>query len=505
MIGLANYLGESARRWPERTAVVDGSGQTLSYSDLDRLASAVTAHLRALGIGPGDRVGFLLPKRCEVLAVMFGALRAGAAYVPLNREAGEGKLRKVVDDAAMRTIFVDDEGHHRLRTAGIGTDTVVLPPTAADSATAFAASLRDGGVADVPDPGPDDLAYLLYTSGSTGTPKGVRISHGNAVSFVEWAATQFAITEQDRIAGHAPLHFDLSVFDVFAGVRCGAALHLVPEQVAVDPRVLPTFITENRITVWYAAPSVLGMTADRLRRGEPGPPDLRLVLFAGEVFPVDRLRALTRAWPDPEYYNLYGPTETNVCTFARIPLPVPDDRTDPYPIGDACPHCAVMVVDDDLRPVSSGESGTLCVAGPSVTSGYWGTTAHSRFFDHAGQRWYLTGDIVRESPDGLVFLGRRDRMVKRRGHRIELDEVEHALRRNPAVSEAAVVADSAQAATITAFVVARSPVTQIGLRTHCRTELGAHSTPDRFVIVDHLPLTSTGKTDYQGLNLRCTD
>jgi amino acid adenylation domain-containing protein len=506
---LETYLDHAVSRWPDRIAVVDSTGQALTYGQLHDLAEKVCAFLTAHGVGPGDLVGFMMAKRCEVVALMFGTMQAGAGYVPLDRDAGTGRIRQILGDCGVRMLFTDEGALTRLHAAGLpgcGVATVVLPAAHPGSSTQLADALRTADPADPATSRPigDDMAYLLYTSGSTGIPKGVRVSHGNAINFVEWASVQFGITAEDRLAGHAPLHFDLSVFDVFATVRGGATLYLLAEDLAADPRRIPHFLARHHITVWYSTPSILGMIAERAPAAATN--RLRLVLFAGEVFPVAKLRRLSRLWPHPAYYNLYGPTETNVCTFARIPTPIPDDRTEPYPIGHPCGHCAVMVVDEWNHPVPEGQPGLLCVAGPSVVSGYWGIDHDPHFFHHHGRRWYHTGDVVRPSADGFIFCGRRDRMVKRRGHRIELDELEYALARCPDVTGAAVIADTTQpSAIITAFVVTNgAPVTEIGLRSFCRAELGPHLIPDRFIRLEALPLTSTGKTDYQRLRQTCS-
>lgn len=503
------YLDRAASQWSDHTAVVDSTGQALTYSQLHNLADKVGAFLTTRGFGPGDLIAFMMAKRCEAIGLMFGTMKVGAGYVPLDRNAGPGRIRQILGDCGVRVLFADEEALAQLQARGLpghGITTVVLPTAGPGSATRWADALPTADSTNLTGPAPigDDLAYLLYTSGSTGMPKGVKVSHGNAISFVEWASVQFNITTEDRIAGHAPLHFDLSVFDVFATVRSGATLYLLAEDVAADPRRILDFLARHHITVWYSAPSILGMIAERAPATTNN--RLRLVLFAGEVFPVAKLRRLTRLWPRPAYYNLYGPTETNVCTFARIPTPVPDDRTEPYPIGHPCSHCAVMVVDECNRPVPEGQSGLLCVAGPSVVSGYWRVDHDPRFFHHDGRRWYQTGDVVWPSADGFLFCGRRDRMIKRRGYRIELDELQHTLVRCPDVTDAAVIADTTQpSAIITAFVVTNgAPVTQIGLRSFCRAELGPHLIPDRFIYLDALPHTSTGKIDYQRLQQACS-
>jgi acyl-coenzyme A synthetase/AMP-(fatty) acid ligase len=231
------------------------------------------------------------------------------------------------------------------------------------------------------------------------------------------------------------------------------------------------------------------------------------VLFAGEVFPAKHLRELTKLWPNPEYYNLYGPTETNVCTYSRIPLPVPEERTEPYPIGWPCSHCKAQVLDEQGHsPVEKGNEGILYIAGESVFQGYWGraeeNTTVFRFRD--GERWYSTGDVVREDPElGFIYVGRRDRMVKRRGYRIELNDIECALYRHAAIREAGVIAAESESGDIRiiAAVVAgtESKPDILQMKMFVAKELPAYMSPDVFVFMTNLPRTSTDKIDYQTL------
>ena len=233
---------------------------------------------------------------------------------------------------------------------------------------------------------------------------------------------------------------------------------------------------------------------------------LRLVLFAGEVFPVKHLRTVQRQWPDATFYNLYGPTETNVCTFARIPENIPDTRDTPYPIGHVCEHCRAMVLDDGQAELPRGKEGLLHISGSSVFSGYWNrpTETSKAFVIRRGARWYNTGDVVRWDHDGFVYVGRNDRMVKRRGYRIELGEIERALYLHRNLREAAVVsvADGGTVLEIIAFLSCQNSEKPsiIELKTFCKARLPAYMIPDRFVVLDRLPRTSTDKVDYQTLN-----
>jgi amino acid adenylation domain-containing protein len=351
-----------------------------------------------------------------------------------------------------------------------------------------------------------DLAYILYTSGSTGIPKGVMLTHENASSFVEWCSSVFEPVEDDRFSSHAPFHFDLSVLDIYVAIKHGARVYLISEALGRNPKDLARFIGASRLTVWYSTPSILTLLLQHGNLQAHDVSSLRLVLFAGEVFPVKHLRALQRLWPAPVYYNLYGPTETNVCTFARIPEWIPDDRDLPFPIGFPCEHCRALVLDERAAVVPPGSDGLLYISGPSVFSGYWNRSAENAAAFHVrdGVRWYNTGDVVRwEDAGGYTYVGRRDRMVKRHGYRIELGEIERALYAHADVREAAAIAvpDAEAGVRIVAFLAThggRGP-SIVELKTFCAKRLPAYMSPDRFVRLDQLPKTSTDKIDYRAL------
>jgi amino acid adenylation domain-containing protein len=495
VLHLASYLEQAARRWADRVAVVDVDGSELSYAELNQRADRAAGMLASRGVAPGDRVGVVLPKSAAALCAMFGAMKIRAAYVPVDWTAPTARIRTVLSDCAVRAVFV----HEDRREVAEGFDTTIV---------AGVDDLFSHAPADPPaGRDPEDLAYLLYTSGSTGTPKGVMLTQRNATSFVEWCSEVFSPEPQDCFSSHAPFHFDLSILDIYVALKHGAKLCLVPEDLGKNPRDLARFIAERRISVWYSTPSILSLLAEfgGLSRGDFSA--LRLVLFAGEVFPVKHLKRLTELWPAPVYYNLYGPTETNVCTYARIPLPIPVERAEPYPIGAPCSHCKAMVLDDEGEPVACGAEGLLYIAGPSVCTGYWRRTRETaeRFREIGGTPWYNTGDVVREeSGNGFVYVGRRDRMVKRRGYRIELGDVESALYRHPQVREAAVLAmpDSESGVKILAYLALErgdAHPSVIALKRFCHDVLPDYMIPDLFLFREALPHTSTNKLDYQSL------
>ena len=353
----------------------------------------------------------------------------------------------------------------------------------------------------------EDPLFILYTSGSTGKPKGVMLSHLNARSFVDWCSRAFEPRPEDRFSSHAPFHFDLSILDIYVPLKHGATLCLIGEEPGKEPVGLAKLIADRRITVWYSAPSILSMLSQFGKLPTLDLSALRMVLFAGEVFPVVHLRSLKRQLPQPRYFNLYGPTETNVCTWYEVPTgPVSDGRTEPFPIGKVCPHLRSRVVDTEGRDVvDPGGEGELCIAGDHVMRGYWNLPEQSaRAFLPGEGRWYRTGDLVVREPDGnLRSVGRRDRMIKKQGYRVELGEIEACLYRHPAVREAAVVAtpDEALGMKVWAHLAARDGgrISLIELKRFCSEHLPLYMVPDVFRFHAALPKTSTDKLDYQSL------
>jgi len=339
------------------------------------------------------------------------------------------------------------------------------------------------------------------------------LSHRHALTFIDWAHDCFALSGADRVSSHAPLHFDLSIFDIFATVKAGATLVLVPDELSAFPPRLAQFIHGEGLTVWYSVPSALTMLVTRGGLGELPLDPLRLVLFAGEVFPLKYLQMLQKAAPGARLYNLYGPTETNVCTYFEAPKDL-SDMGSSLPIGRACANIEVFAVTDDGKRAGLGEEGELLVRGSALLTGYWNRpeqTARSLrqnpLHDAFPDPVYATGDIVRLEPDGNYRLvGRRDHMIKSRGYRIELGEVESVLYRHPQIAEAAVVAipDDEIGNRLVAVVAAHpgADVSEGTLKRHCGGFLPHYMVPERILLERELPKTSTGKADRQAVQRR---
>ena len=513
---LTALFARAASARPAHVAVEEIPQAAITYGELDAMTRLAAARLAALGVQPGDRVGIALPKTIDSVAAILAVLRAGAAYVPVDPDGPPARAAWIFADCTVRAVFVEASAAESLATelAQLGASPRLVALASAGCGAGVRAWLATEPVARAGesvrpacDPSPDALAYILYTSGSTGRPKGVMLTHRNAMCFVDWCAAEFGPRPEDRFSSHAPFHFDLSTFDLYLPMTCGSTVVLFGSKLGKEPIGLAQAIAAARISVWYSTPAILSILAQYGRMQAHDYGALRQVHFAGEVFPVKHLRTLKTLWPAPDYFNLYGPTETNVCTWYRIPGDIEADRTEPYPIGRACPHYTARVIGPDGRDAPPGEEGELCLAGPGVMQGYWNLPENNaRVFltDATGIRWYRTGDVVIEDEKGdFLFVGRRDRMVKRRGYRIELGEIEAGLYQHPALREVAVIArpDSEQGTRITAVLACREGARPsiIELKRFCAEHLPASMVPDNFAFRDTLPKTSTDKIDYQTL------
>ena len=423
------FFEERAAAKPEALAVVYGD-ERVSYGELERLANRVAGRLRALGVGPEQRVALCDERSVEMLAGILGILKAGAGYVPLDPTYPRERLAFLLADSRAGVLLVRER---------------LLPVLPEHGARVL---LLDSAVEGQEEAKPSrlamagNLAYVIYTSGSTGRPKGVQISHGNLVH---------SILARHRYYGEPGRHlllpsfsFDSSVAEIF-GVLCfGGTLVVPPEGAQREPRLLARLVAEHRITVLLGLPSMHGLL---LLEAEAGQLDsLRAVIVAGEVCPRELVARHRQALPSARLYNEYGPTEGTVWSTVFECTADQDDRG-PVPIGRAIDNVEVYLLHSRLGPVPAGVPGEIFLGGAGLSRGYLDhpeLTAErflpSAFGSEAGSRLYRTGDLARRRADGEIeFLGRVDEQVKIRGYRVELGEIEALLESHPAVQQAAVV------------------------------------------------------------------
>ncbi|MGK5496582.1 amino acid adenylation domain-containing protein [Streptomyces sp. URMC 125] len=477
-------------RFGDRVALVDHV-ESLTYRRLDSEVTALAGELAGLGVGPGSRVGIPAPRSRAAVTAIHAVLRTGAVAAPLD----------VSDPPVRLARAVRGSGLHFLLTT--------VPARAAEVAEflrmpAEVAAVGDLALVPVSAERADGLApgggYIFSTSGSTGTPKGVLLSHGAVLHFARWAADTLGLTPEDRVGAQAALTFDLSTFDLFSSVLAGAAVHLVPEGLTTFPAEVARWLCEQEISVLYAVPTLYRLLRRTGLLTARTAPALRRFAFAGEPLPPDLLAWYRTEFPRASCHNLYGPTETNVCTAEHF---APGSRVEgAVPIGRAIDGVRTVLLGPDGAPARRGE---LYVAGPTLLRGYLvdgelqDPTREVVFADGVPRRAYPTGDEAEAGDDGRLFLlGRSDDQVKRNGHRIDLRDVENALRESVAPDACAVVAKrGAHEGEIWAYVVGAESERQVmaGLV----GVLPRRMLPDRIVLTDRLPVSGHGKVDRREL------
>jgi amino acid adenylation domain-containing protein len=516
---LQHAVTAQAQARPEATALVF-KGARMTYGALEETSNRLARLLADVGCRRGDRVGLLMPKSSLAIAAILGTLKADAIYVPMDPASPAARQARVLEIADCHVILVAGAvGPMLLEALGIASlqqrpligwlDGAIAPAT--DPAPDF--TLRD--LAAVPATLPAtantdrDLSHILFTSGSTGAPKGVMLTHASIVHFIEWAGKYFGIAHTDRVSQHPPLRFDVSTFDIFGALWAGAELHIVPPELNVLPHKLAAFIRESRLTQWFSVPSVLNLMANFDVVQQDDFPALRRVLFAGEPLPTPTLIHWMRRLPHAHFTNLYGPTETTISSSYYTLPRCPSDPRGTIPIGTACDGEELLLLDDELRPVATGEIGNLYIRGAGLSPGYWRDLEKTRgvFIPCPGgagplDRIYKTGDLARRDAAGLVyFVGRADTQIKSRGYRIELGEIESALQALPQLRESAIVAIQSGGfegwQICCAYVPAAGDgVSLEGLRNALADLLPAYMLPTRWMRYDDaLPKNESGKID----------
>ncbi|WP_258527923.1 non-ribosomal peptide synthetase [Streptomyces sp. NBRC 110611] len=504
--GLPALVAWHAQRSPHALAVADGD-RTLTYAQLDAAARALARYLRRHGVRQGDAVALLMARSARTVVAQLALWRAGAVCVPLDPAHPRPRSEALAADAGVSLTVGDGK---LLESAAPAGATLALPdePPAdvflADdeplTAEAPAAEAPAAGPASAAEPDRDTAAFIMFTSGSTGRPKGVAVAH-RAIAELVTDPAYVTLTARDRVLFHSPMTFDASTFEVWSALANGAAVVVC----AVERPSLEDLAQQaerHGVTVAFFTTALFHQLAVRHSRLFAL---LRTVVVGGEALAAHHAREVLRAFPWLELVNGYGPTETT--TFATAHRVTDADCDGQVPIGLPIAGASVYVVDDSGRPVPDGERGELWVGGSRLALGYIGRPelTAERFVSHPEWgRLYRTGDVVSRRPDGVLdFHGRTDDQVKVRGFRIEPGEVEHALREQPEVADAAVAVHrpSPDDARLVAFVVAApGPVPRpAGLRDRLAAVLPAHLVPDELTVVGELPLTPSGKVDRRAL------
>ncbi len=524
---LHQLLSESAAKYPDKEAIAFND-EKITYAELERESNKLAYGLSGIGIERGERVGIYM-NRC-IMSIMsaFGILKAGATYVPIDPVCPPGRLSYILGKCGIKFLLTSRDKLTNIGQAfpaNSPLESIVVMngldsgPRPLGSVKVSAKLINWQGIQkaageDVPriNTIDSDLAYILFTSGSTGNPKGVMLSHLNALTFVNSAHDFFQITTNDRFSNICPLHFDMSVFDLFVAFKAGATVVVIPETTAIFPVKLAEVIEKNRISIWNSVPSALSLLATYNNLDNHDLSSLRLVFFAGEQFPLKYLRRLRETIPGARFCNMYGQTEANSSTYYWVDQLPPDGKAS-LPIGRPLPNFEVFALEESGKLVTeSGQEGELYVRANTVALGYWGEAEKTEkaFVKNPrrpdlNERVYKTGDLVRLDTDGnYILLGRKDHMIKSRGYRIEIGEIETVLCNHPEIKNAVVIPipDELIGNRISAVIVPLTPgkINRDDIVRYCSQQLPKYMIPEIVEFRDSLPTTSSGKVDRKKLS-----
>jgi len=483
-------VSAAASKRPDALAIVSAQGR-LSYRELDARANKLAQHFRAMGIGSEDVVALWMTRSPWLMVAALAALKAGAAYLPMDPANPRHRLLFMVSDCGAKIVVTESAlaecaGH------------ACCPVLSLDRAWREIET-REAQAPQV-ELRPDALAYVIYTSGSTGVPKGVEITHANLANLILWHNRVFQVTNADHASHLAGLGFDASVWETWPYLASGASLHLADSETLTSPERLRCWLVENGITIGFVPTPLAERIIDT---PWPEATKLRVLLTGGDTLHTRPIAGLPFT-----LVNNYGPTEcTVVATWTAVPSR-PGHAGLP-PIGAPIDNAQVYIVDENLQPVPDGVAGEMFVGGANVGRGYRNhpELTAERFVANPfvpGTKLYRTGDLGRRFPDGqIAFLGRVDNQIKIRGYRIEPGEIAAAMNAHPSVSASAVMAraDGADEKHLVGYVVGNGDLTRGELQGFLLDRLPDYMVPSVFVVLDSLPLTANGKVDYSALPL----
>ena len=485
---LTDIFEATVNRFPDHRAL-ECRERTLTYAQLDDAANRLACFLRSRGVSRGSFVALWLPRDEQMHIALLAALKAGAAYVPLDPEYPAERVRYIVENCRVQTLLTMTE---MARQVQVPAQVVCLDAEQQQVAAQSSRRLKpsETGVTS------DDLAYVIYTSGSTGRPKGVMIEQRSACNLVEAEHDIFQVQPGDRVFQGFSLAFDASVEEIWLAYRTGATLVVGTHEMLHAGPDLANILANLRITVWSTVPTLLSLLEDDI-------PSLRLLILGGEQCPPDLVNRWSR--PARRLVNTYGPTEaTVIATYGDL------TPGQPVTIGRPVPNYAVYLLDENLQMPPLGRAGELHIGGVGLARGYVGLPEQTaqkfianplREEDHARfPRLYKSGDLCRFNEDGnLEFLGRIDSQVKIRGFRVELSEIEAVLLEAPGVlAAAATLREDAQGIQqLVGYVVPRDQASlhEEELRALVRSRLPSYMTPALFEIISEFPTLPSGKID----------
>ena len=493
---ILEYLEASAKKYPDKTAFAD-EHTSCTFRELEKTARRIGTALGGY-VAPGNPVPVFMEKSVETIGAFMGAVYAGCFYVLIDTKQPAGRLGQILDILKSEVILTSEAYLGELEKLNF-TGKVLLLSTlsATEENPELLESIRSRAI-------DTDPLYGIFTSGSTGTPKGVVVGHRSVLDFIDCFTEVFWITEEDVIGNQAPWDFDVSVKDIYSGLKTGATVQIIPKQFFSFPKKLLDFLIEREVTTLIWAVSALCILSTLNGFEYKIPEKIRKILFSGECMPVKHLNIWKKYLPEAMYVNLYGPTEiTCNCTYYIVDREFRPGEV--LPMGRAFPNERVFLLDENDHLVEGkNQNGELCVAGSALALGYYRNPEQTAkafvqnpLNDRYLDRMYRTGDLAYYNDRGeLCFATRKDFQIKHMGHRIELGEIEAAMDKVPEVVRSCCIFDS-EKSKIVAFY--EGQVERRELAKALRQFLPAFMVPNAFRQTEHLPLTKNGKIDRKAL------
>lgn len=500
---LSDWFERSVDLYPNRIALLCNH-ESLTYLQLEEKSNQLAHYLSIKGVRPFDRVGILLERSIESYIALLAVAKLRAIYVPIEAEYPDERINYIVEDMAFQAVIISQNQLNERRELQIHASIIIDPyndEVALQSLKRPRESLKElacnSAIATFESEQPtDSVCYVIYTSGSTGKPKGVQVTHRNICHYIAVASKIYEITNTDRIYQGFSLGFDASLEEIWMAFANGSALIACTSKETRSGIGLIEFLEENRVTVFSTVPALLATLDGQL-------PHLRLLILGGEACPAP----LVKRWHRPglRILNTYGPTETTiVATYAEC------HTDEPITIGKPLPGYEIAIVDTDLRTVSDGDTGELCIAGHALALGYVNqkATTAEKFINlpnYENKRFYRTGDMVKQNKQGnLIFLGRLDNQIKLRGFRIELNEIETIIEEYPGIQQAVVSMQILEEPTLVAYLLPKANITSNlfdldTLKAFLKKKLPHYMFPRYFQLVENFPLLSSGKVDRKQL------
>jgi len=494
-INVLEYLEDTVVRYPDKTAFTDGS-RSLTFRQLSNSAKAIGTFLAQSGYGR-EPIVVCMKKQPETVAAFFGVLYSGCSYVPFDDEIPQHRIEIILESVKPRAAICDAYMLEYLKDM-----TCSCPLLRFDDLTCTPEN--DSLLAEVRAAAIDtDPIYTVFTSGSTGAPKGVTACHRNVLDYIEALSETLCFGHDTVFGNQAPLYVDACLKELYPTIKFGATTYLIPRNLFMFPLKLVDYLNEHKINTICWVVSALTMISGFETLEKSVPKHLRLIAFAGEVFPIPQLNKWRAALPETRFINLYGPTETTgvACYFEVNREFLPDQS---LPVGKPFRNTEILLIDESGRKATAGNTGEICIRGTALTLGYWGdfTRTNESFVQNPlntvyPELIYKTGDIGKYNELGeLMFISRRDHQIKHMGHRIELGEIEAVAAKLDDVTNVCCIFDEENKKIMLFYTGCRSSAE---FAIHLKGSLPRYMIPHSIIKLDEMPLTGNGKIDRNRL------